>query len=82
VLAVASGILGRLAIPLIGAYAQSKWALEAIAETLALEVGPLGIKITVLEPGMGATVRPRSAATMTTAPLSTLASGRGCADPG
>jgi hypothetical protein len=56
-----SSILGRLGIPLIGGYAQSKWALEAIAETLALEVGPLGIDIAVLEPAMVSTSGPRSA---------------------
>jgi NADP-dependent 3-hydroxy acid dehydrogenase YdfG len=56
-----SSILGRLTIPLIGAYAQSKWALEAIAETLALEVGPLGIEVSVLEPAMVSTEGPRSA---------------------
>jgi NAD(P)-dependent dehydrogenase (short-subunit alcohol dehydrogenase family) len=56
-----SSILGRLTIPLIGAYAQSKWALEAIAETLTLEVAPLGIEVSVLEPAMVATDGPRSA---------------------
>jgi NADP-dependent 3-hydroxy acid dehydrogenase YdfG len=56
-----SSILGRLTIPLIGAYAQSKWALEAVAETLALEVGPLGIEVSVLEPAMVSTDGPRSA---------------------
>jgi NAD(P)-dependent dehydrogenase (short-subunit alcohol dehydrogenase family) len=56
-----SSILGRFGIPLIGGYAQSKWALEAIAETLALEVGPLGIEVAVLEPAMVSTAGPRSA---------------------
>src|ERR1700679_561537 len=56
-----SSILGRLTIPLIGAYAQSKWALEAIAETLALEVVPLGIEVSVLEPAMVSTDGSRSA---------------------
>ncbi|HEX4255136.1 MAG TPA: SDR family NAD(P)-dependent oxidoreductase, partial [Streptosporangiaceae bacterium] len=31
-----SSIQGRLVIPLIGAYGASKWALEALAETLAI----------------------------------------------
>jgi NAD(P)-dependent dehydrogenase (short-subunit alcohol dehydrogenase family) len=56
-----SSVLGRLTIPLIGAYAQSKWALEAIAETLALEVGPLGIEVSLLEPAMVSTDGPRLA---------------------
>ena len=46
-----SSIVGRLTIPLFGAYAASKWALEAIAETLAVEAGHFGIKVAVLEPG-------------------------------
>jgi NAD(P)-dependent dehydrogenase (short-subunit alcohol dehydrogenase family) len=46
-----SSILGRLAIPLSGAYAASKWALEALAESLAIEAGHFGIRVTLLEPG-------------------------------
>jgi short-subunit dehydrogenase len=58
-----SSILGRLTIPLSGAYAASKWALEAIAETLAVEAGHFGVKVTILEPGQvssGALDRPRT----------------------
>src|SRR6266851_4441526 len=58
-----SSILGRLTIPLSGAYAASKWALEAIAETLALEAGHFGVKVTILEPGSvssGALDNPRT----------------------
>src|ERR1700735_2294098 len=46
-----SSIQGRLALPLIGAYAASKWALEALAETLAIESGHFGISVHVLQPG-------------------------------
>jgi NAD(P)-dependent dehydrogenase (short-subunit alcohol dehydrogenase family) len=46
-----SSVLGRLTIPLTGAYAASKWALEALAETLAVEVGHFGISVTLLQPG-------------------------------
>lgn len=46
-----SSILGRVALPLSGAYSASKWALEALAETLAIEAGHFGIKVTLLEPG-------------------------------
>jgi NADP-dependent 3-hydroxy acid dehydrogenase YdfG len=58
-----SSILGRLTIPLSGAYAASKWALEALAETLAVEAGHFGVKVTILEPGAvssGALDRPRT----------------------
>jgi NADP-dependent 3-hydroxy acid dehydrogenase YdfG len=58
-----SSILGRLAIPLISGYAASKWALEAVAETLALETSHLGIHVTTVEPGAVATSGPAKAAT-------------------
>jgi NADP-dependent 3-hydroxy acid dehydrogenase YdfG len=45
-----SSIQGRVAIPLIGPYAASKWALEAIAETLAIEAAHFGISVHLLEP--------------------------------
>lgn len=46
-----SSIQGRIAIPLIGPYAASKWALEAIAETLAIEAAHFGISVHILQPG-------------------------------
>lgn len=45
-----SSIQGRIVIPLIGAYAASKWALEAFAETLAIEAGHFGISVQLFEP--------------------------------
>ena len=45
-----SSIQGRVAIPLIGPYAASKWALEAIAETLAIEAAHFGISVQLLQP--------------------------------
>jgi NAD(P)-dependent dehydrogenase (short-subunit alcohol dehydrogenase family) len=33
------------------AYQSAKWAVGGFSEALAAEVGPLGVKITVLEPG-------------------------------
>jgi len=47
-----SSIQGRMVIPMIGPYAASKWALEAIAETLAIETGHFGIKVSVIQPGV------------------------------
>src|ERR1700761_4322612 len=46
-----SSIQGRLVIPLIGAYGASKWALEALAETLAIEAGHFGVAVHLLQPG-------------------------------
>ncbi|MYS20263.1 NADP-dependent 3-hydroxy acid dehydrogenase YdfG [Streptomyces sp. DvalAA-14] len=45
-----SSIQGRLVVPIIGPYAASKWALEAFAETLAVEAGHFGVKVTILQP--------------------------------
>ncbi|WP_446038468.1 SDR family oxidoreductase [Streptomyces sp. SID1121] len=45
-----SSIQGRLVVPIIGPYAASKWAMEAFAETIAVEAGHFGIKVTILQP--------------------------------
>jgi len=37
--------------PGMTAYQSAKWAVGGFSEALAAEVAPLGIKITVLEPG-------------------------------
>jgi NADP-dependent 3-hydroxy acid dehydrogenase YdfG len=50
-----SSIQGRLVLPVIGAYGASKWALEAIAETLAIETRPFGVKVSIVQPGAVAT---------------------------
>src|SRR4030081_1097854 len=34
-----------------GAYAAAKWGVEGFSEVLAKEVGPLGVKVTIIEPG-------------------------------
>lgn len=47
-----SSVMGRVTLPLNGAYAASKWALEALAETLAIEAGHFGVSVTLLEPGV------------------------------
>ncbi|WP_198166920.1 SDR family oxidoreductase [Microbispora sp. ATCC PTA-5024] len=46
-----SSIQGRLVLPMIGPYGASKWALEALAETLAIETRRFGIKVSVVQPG-------------------------------
>ncbi|MBT2231648.1 SDR family NAD(P)-dependent oxidoreductase [Nonomuraea sp. NEAU-A123] len=50
-----SSAAGLIAMPLGGAYHISKWALEALNESLAQEVADFGIKVTVVEPGGFAT---------------------------
>jgi NAD(P)-dependent dehydrogenase (short-subunit alcohol dehydrogenase family) len=45
-----SSIAGLIAMPLGAAYHASKWALEALNESLAREVSDFGIKVTVVEP--------------------------------
>jgi NAD(P)-dependent dehydrogenase (short-subunit alcohol dehydrogenase family) len=50
-----SSIGGRLATPGLSAYQAAKWAVGGFSEVLAKEVEPLGIKVTVLEPGGMAT---------------------------
>jgi NAD(P)-dependent dehydrogenase (short-subunit alcohol dehydrogenase family) len=50
-----SSALGLVAMPLIGFYCATKWAFEALHESLAQEVKPFGIKVTLLEPGAYAT---------------------------
>ena len=50
-----SSTLGHVTMPLIGYYCSSKWAFEAIHESLAMEVKHFGIKVTIVEPGAYAT---------------------------
>lgn len=46
-----SSIVGRMALPGLSAYVTGKFALEGFSQALAAEVGGLGIRVTVLEPG-------------------------------
>src|ERR1700726_4927324 len=46
-----SSIGGRVGPIGRGAYAAAKWGVEGFSEVLAKEVGPLGIKVTIIEPG-------------------------------
>lgn len=50
-----SSNVGHVTLPVIGYYCSSKWAFEAIHESLALEVKQFGIKVTLIEPGAYAT---------------------------
>lgn len=46
-----SSVGGRVTTPGLSAYQAAKFAVGGFSEVLAQEVGPLGIKVTVLEPG-------------------------------
>lgn len=54
IVGTSSGV-GHLAYPVIGYYCSSKWAFEAIHESLAAEVKQFGIDVTIIEPGAYAT---------------------------
>jgi NAD(P)-dependent dehydrogenase (short-subunit alcohol dehydrogenase family) len=46
-----SSVGGKVVLPTYGAYAGSKFALEAVSDALRREVSDLGIKVVVIEPG-------------------------------
>jgi NAD(P)-dependent dehydrogenase (short-subunit alcohol dehydrogenase family) len=45
-----SSAAGGVAFPLVGLYCASKFALEGMTESLALEAAPFGVKVTILQP--------------------------------
>ncbi|KAH0609831.1 uncharacterized protein H6S33_012377 [Morchella sextelata] len=47
-----SSTAGTLGIPGLGPYCATKWAIEGLAESLMYEVEPLGIKVTIVIPGV------------------------------
>jgi NAD(P)-dependent dehydrogenase (short-subunit alcohol dehydrogenase family) len=46
-----SSVVGRIVLPPGAAYASTKWALEALVESLAIEVAPFGVQAALLQPG-------------------------------
>jgi NAD(P)-dependent dehydrogenase (short-subunit alcohol dehydrogenase family) len=46
-----SSIAGRLAAPGSGYYSATKFAVKGMSDALRKEVGPLGIRVTIVEPG-------------------------------
>ena len=47
-----ASIAGRVVMPFTGAYGASKHALEAVADAFRVELGPWGIWVSVVEPGL------------------------------
>jgi NAD(P)-dependent dehydrogenase (short-subunit alcohol dehydrogenase family) len=54
-LVLMGSIGGRSALPFLGAYAMSKFALEAMADALRVELAPFRIEVAIVEPGTIAT---------------------------
>lgn len=50
-----SSISGKMASPFLGPYASSKYAVEALSDSLRRELKPFGVKVSVIEPGPIAT---------------------------
>lgn len=46
-----SSVGGRVAMPTYGPYAGTKFALEAVSDSLRRELAPLGVRVVVVEPG-------------------------------
>lgn len=53
-----SSVGGKVVLPTYGAYAGSKFALEAASDALRREVAALGVKVVVVEPGAVKTAMP------------------------
>ncbi len=47
-----SSIGGRVVFPMMGAYNATKFAVEALSDALRLELGPFGVGVSLIEPGM------------------------------
>ena len=52
---IVGSVAGRSALPFLGAYAMSKFALEAMADSLRVELQPWGLHVAIVEPATIAT---------------------------
>jgi NAD(P)-dependent dehydrogenase (short-subunit alcohol dehydrogenase family) len=62
-----SSIAGKISSPILGPYSSSKHALEAISDSLRLELYPFGIFVVLLEPGYIETSMNRTASELSSA---------------
>lgn len=46
-----SSLAGVIALPFRGVYSASKFAVEALTESLSMEVSPFGVKVLLIQPG-------------------------------
>ncbi len=72
-----SSLAGRVSAPFAGIYSATKFALEALSESLHYEVAPFGIRVAVIEPG----TFPTALADKRLDPGTTGATGDGEASP-
>ena len=47
-----SSVVGRIGFPASPAYISSKFALEGLSESLRFELGPFGVNVVIIEPGV------------------------------
>lgn len=50
-----SSVSGRIATPVTGVYAASKFALEAISDAMRVELAPFGVRVVLIEPSSSPT---------------------------
>lgn len=55
IIIIVSSVAGRIATPVLGAYAASKFAIEAISDAWRVELAPFGVQVVVIEPDSYAT---------------------------
>ena len=47
-----TSVAGRISNPPLAPYCASKWALEAVSESLAIEMKPFNVRVAIVEPGI------------------------------
>lgn len=47
-----SSVGGRVTLPFFGAYNSTKYAVESLSDAMRVELAPLGIRVSVIEPGL------------------------------
>lgn len=70
-----SSVSGRVSSPLMGPYSASKYALEALADSLRIELRPWGVNVALIEPGATDTDLWRNAPEMVDAAEAQLSDG-------